>query len=415
MKKNVKELTIKIDGDVWADCLDKAYKKKIKTVKIDGFRKGTAPKAIYIKKFGIESLYMDAVDLAVAKAYDKILNEEKLVPVIEPKLDIKNVNEKEVEFFFTITTKPEVKLGDYTKLGIKKEKAKVTKKEIEEEIKHLQDQLAEIVVKEKGTIEKGDTAVIDFDGKVDGKPLDGGKGENYPLEIGSNTIIPGFEDGLIGLKTGDTKTLKLKFPEDYVQDLKGKAVDFDVTIREIKTRKLPEIDEEFFKDLGYDDMKTKEELESEVEKTLIEKKQKELDDKYTEDCLAKASSNMKVDISKEILDDEVHHMIHQFEQRLAQQGVNIEQYYQITGTTHEKLHEQMEEDAKKRINYRYLLEAVSEAEKIDFPEKEVKAKAKEMADNYGITVDELLKAYGNLDTVKYDMRMHKALEIITKE
>ncbi len=414
MKKNVHELTIKIEGEEWTSAIDKAYKKKNKDVKIPGFRKGTAPKEIFIKKFGIESLYMDAVDDAVSKAYTKIINDEKLIPIVEPKLDVKKVDEKGVEFLFTIITKPEIKLGEYTKLGVKKEKAKVTKKEIEEEIKHLQDQMAEIVVKEKGTVAKGDTAVIDFDGKVDGKPLDGGKGENYPLEIGSNTFIPGFEDGLVGLKAGESKTLNLKFPEDYVQDLKGKDVTFEVTVREIKTRKLPEIDEEFFKDLGYEDMKTKEELEKEVESTLIQKKQAELDDKYTDDCIAKAVDNMKVDLNKEIIDDEVHHMIHQFEQKLRQQGISIDQYYQLTGQDHDKMHEQMEPDAKKRVLYRYLLEEVALKEKIDFTDKEVKAKAKEMADNYGISVEDLEKAYGNLEVIKYDMKMHKAIEIVSK-
>jgi trigger factor len=414
MKKNVHEITIKIEGDEWTSSVDKAFKKKNKEVRIDGFRKGAAPKEIFIKKFGIESLYMDAVDDAVSKAYTKVITEQKLIPVVEPKLDVKKVDDKGVEFLFTIITKPEVKLGEYTKLGIKKEKAKVTKAEIADEIKHLQDQMAEIVVKEKGAVAVGDTAVIDFDGKVDGKPLDGGKGENYPLEIGSKTFIPGFEEGLVGLKTGDTKTLNLKFPKDYVKELQGKDVVFDVTIREIKTRKLPEIDEEFFKDLGYEDMKSKEELESEVEKTIAERKQTELDDKYNDECLAKAASNMKVDLNEEIIDDEVHHMIHQFEHKLSQQGLTIDQYYQFTGQTHEKMHADMEPDAKKRVLYRYLLEAVCETEKIDFTDKEVKAKAKEMADNYGIKLEELEKAYGNLEVIKYDMKMQRALEIVSK-
>lgn len=412
MKKNIHEITIKIDGEEWAKALDKAFKKKNKEVKIDGFRKGNAPKDIFIKKFGIESLYMDAVDSAVSIAYGKIIDEKKLIPVIEPKLDVKKVSEEAVEFLFTIITKPEVQLGEYTKLGVKKEIAKVTKKEIEEEIEQLRQQLAEIVVKEKGKVEVGDTAVIDFKGTVDNKPLEGGNGENYPLEIGSKTFIPGFEEGLIGLSNGESKTLNLTFPEDYTAELKGKDVVFEVTIREIKTRKLPEINDEFFKDLGYEDMKTKEELEKEVENTLKEKKQAQLDDEYTEKCLEKASNNMKVDLNDEIIDDEIHHMIHQFEQKLQQQGLTLDQYYQFTGQTHEKMHEQMEGEAKKRVLYRYLLEAVVEAEKIDFTEKEVKAKAKEMADNYGISVEELLKAYGNIEIVKYDMKMHKAIEII---
>lgn len=412
MEKNVHEITVVIDKEEWAKALDKAYKKKNKEVKIDGFRKGAAPKDIFIKKFGIESLYMDAVDQVVDPAYKKALDEAKITPVIEPKLDIKSVTEEAVTFVFTLIERPEVKLGDYKNLGIKKESPKVTKKEIEEEIKNLRDKLAEITLKEGGKIEDGDTAVIDFKGFVDGKPLEGGTGENYPLQIGSHTFIPGFEEGLVGLKSGDEKTLELTFPEDYVEDLKGKKVKFEVKINEIKTRVLPEINEDFYKDLGYEDMKTKEELEEEVKKTISLKKEEELDDKYTEECLDKAVSNMTVSLNKEIVDDEIHHMIHQFEQRLASQGLNIEQYYQFSGMTHEKLHEQMHDEAEKRVKYRYLIEAVSEKENISVTDEETEAKAKEMSENYGISKDELIKAYGSLEVIKYDIKMHKALEII---
>lgn len=413
MMKNVKEIEIKLEGKEWETCLDKAFKKKNKDAKIDGFRKGGAPKNIYIKKFGIESLYMDAVDLAIDVAYKKALDESKVVPVIEPKLDVKDINEKSVTFKFTIVTKPEVKLGEYKKLGIKKEKAKATKEEIDNEVEQLRTQMAEIVVKgEKEKVAEKDTAVIDFEGFVDGKPLEGGKGENFPLEIGSHSFIPGFEEGLVGMKSGETKELSLEFPKDYVKDLAGKKVKFNVTVHEIKTRKLPEINEDLFKDLGYEDMKTEEEFRKEVEKVLIERKQKELDDKFLDDCLDKAADNMKVEINDEIIDDEIHRMIHEVEHKLQMQGLSMEQYYEFTGLTHEKMHEQMHDEAVKRIKYRYLIEAVADAEKVDFTQKEVDAKADEMAKNYGITKEELLKAYGSDEVVKYDMKMHKALEII---
>lgn len=410
--KNVKEIVIKIKGESWATALDKAYKKKNKEVKIEGFRKGTAPKNIFIKKFGIESLYMDAVDFVMDEAYKKALDEAKITPVIEPKLDITSINENEVEFKFTITAKPEVTLGEYKKLGIKKETVKVTKEEIDEEVAKLQNQLAEIVPKEKGKVEKGNTAVIDFEGFVDGKALDGGKGENYPLEIGSNTFIPGFEDGVIGMSIGETKELNLKFPEDYVADLKGKEVKFNVTVREIKERVVPELNEGFYKDLGYENIKTEEEFRNEVESVISERKTAEVEDAHLDKCLEKASENMKVELSEDIIDEEVHRMIHQFEEQLKMQGIKIEDYMQITGMTHEKLHEQMEPEATKRIKYRYLLEAIADVEKIDFTEDEVNKKAEEMASNYGITVEELLKAYGSNEIVKYDMKMHGALEII---
>lgn len=410
--KNVKEITITIEGESWQKALDKSFKKRNKEVKIDGFRKGTAPKEVYIKNFGLESLFMDAVDFVMDEAYQKALEEARMAPVVEPKLDITEINENKVTFKFTIVSKPEVTLGEYKNLGLKKEKAKVSKEEIDAEVKRIRDQFAEIAPKEDGMVEVGDTAVIDFEGFVDGKSLDGGKGENYPLEIGSHTFIPGFEEGIVGMKVGDTKELKLKFPDDYVEDLKGKDVLFNVTLREIKQRIIPELNEEFYQDLGYDNIKTEEEFFSEVEKVLIDRKNAEIDDEFVEKCLDKASSNMKVEINPEIIDDEVHRMIHQFEEQLRMQGIKMEDYMAITGMTHEKLHEQMEPEATKRVKYRYLLEAIAEAEKIDFSEDEVQARAKEMAENYGITEEELLNAYGSLEVVKYDMKMHRAIEIL---
>jgi len=412
MKKNVKEFEIKLDKE-WNDALDKAYKKKVKEVKIDGFRKGAAPKEIYIKKFGIESLYMDAVDEAMNVAYKKLLTDNKdLVPAIEPKVDVTGISDSNVIFKFTIITRPEIKLGEYKNLGIKKEKAKVTAEEVDAEIKALQDQMADLTTKEGGKVENGDTAVIDFKGFVDGELLEGGSAENYSLEIGSNSFIPGFEEGLVGKKVGDEVTLDLTFPAEYVEHLKNKPVKFEVKVNEIKTRIVPEINEDFFKDLGYEDVKTLDDLKKQVKEYLASEKDKKLEDEYIDKCLTKAADNMEVDINEEIIDEEVHHMMHQYEDQLKMQGLDLEKVYELTGEAHEDLHKNMEGEATKRVKYRYLIEEVAKAEKIEFTEKEVEEKAKEMAENYGITVDELIKAYGTLDIVKYDMTMHKALEII---
>ena len=410
--KNIKEVTITIEGEDWQKALDKSFKKKNKEVKIDGFRKGAAPKDIYIKNFGLESLFMDAVDIVMDEAYQKALEEAKSMPVVEPKLDIKEINENKVTFMFTIISRPEITLGEYKNLGLKKEKAKVTKEEIDGEVKRIQDEYAEIVPKEKGVVEVGNTAVIDFEGFVDNKALEGGKGENYPLEIGSHTFIPGFEEGIVGMKVGDVKELNLQFPDDYVADLKGKEVKFNVTLREIKERIVPKLNEEFYQDLGYENMKSEEEFYKEVEKVLLERKTAEIEDEFLEKCMDKASSNMKVDINPEIISDEVHRMIHQFEEQLKMQGIKLDDYMRITGMTHEKLHEQMEPEATKRIKYRYLLEEIAENENIDFTSEEVEKRAQEMANNYGITKDELLNAYGSLEVVKYDMKMHRAMEIL---
>lgn len=413
MKKNVIVKEIKIAGKDWEKCLDTAFKKKNKDMKIDGFRKGSAPKDIFIKKFGIESLYMDAVDGAVDKAYKELLEETKITPVCEPKLDVKTINEKECVLEFTFITAPEVTLGEYKNLKVKKPEAKVTKEEIEAEIANLKNKFAEIKVKEEDSkVEQGDTAIINFKGYVDGNVLEGGTGENYPLEIGSNTFIPGFESGLIGLKVGDEKELNLTFPENYTEDLKNKEVKFEVKVNEIKTRVLPELNEDFYLDLGYEDVKTASEFESKVKETIKTRKEAEIEDQYIEDCLAKASDNMKIDINEEIIDDEVHRMMHQFEEQLKMQGLNLEHYYQFTGLTHEKLHEQMEPEATKRIKYRYLLEKVAEVENIEITDEEADKQADEMATNYGISKEELLKAYGSLEVIKYDIKMRNAIEII---
>ena len=410
--KNVHEIEIKLEGEKWSKCLDSAFKKKNKDVKIDGFRKGTAPKDVFIKKFGLESLYPDAVNEAINVAYKEVLDEHKLTPIIEPAVDVTGISDGSVIFKFTIITKPDVKLKSYKNLGVKREAAKVSKEEINDEIEHLREQLAEVVVKEKGVVAEKDTVVIDFEGFVDGKSLDGGKGENYPLEIGSHTFIPGFEEGLIGKKENEEVELKLKFPDNYVEDLKGKDVTFKVKIHEIKAKVLPEVNEDFFKDLGLEDVKTKEEFDKEVEKTIKDRKEADLENKFIDDLLEASIKNLEVEINPEIIDEEVHRMMDGYARELKSQGIDMEQYFKITGTTHEDLHKQLEPEAIKRIKYRYVIEEIAEQEKIDFTEKEVEAKAKEMADNYGIKVEELISAYGSLDIVKYDMRMHRALEIL---
>lgn len=411
MKKNVHEIEVKIEGKEWSDILDKVFNKKRKEVKIDGFRKGSVPKEVYMKKVGIESLYMDAVDAAVGSAYKKALSDNKLLPVIEPKIDVSNISKDEVVFKFTIVTKPDIKLGDYKNLDVKKQSAKISKKEIEDKIKNLQSKYAEIVEKEKGTAEEGNTAIIDFIGYVDGKELEGGKGENYPLELGSNTFIPGFEENVKGMKINEEKSIDLKFPENYTEDLKNKDVTFKVTLKGLKERVYPEINEEFFMDLGYDDVKTKEELEAKIKEDLTAQKEKELDNKYTDECLEKAANNMTIDLNEEIVDDEVHHMIHQFEDQLKMQGLNLDQYMQFSGVTHEDLHKQMEGEATKRVKYRYLLEAVIDAEKIEVTDEEAKEEEYNIAKEYNMTIDEVEKQI-DLEMIKYDLKMRKAMDII---
>ena len=411
MKKNVHEIEIKLDKE-WISALDATFKKKNKETKIDGFRKGAAPKDVYLKHFGIESLYMDAVDACISVAYKKVLDENKLVPVVEPKVDVTGISDSNVIFKFTIVTKPEVTLGEYKNLKVKKEKVTVSDDEIKHEIDHLREHLADVVVKEDGEVAEGDTAVIDFTGFVDGKELDGGKGENFPLEIGSHSFIPGFEEGLVGLKAGEEKTLELKFPENYIEDLKGKDVTFKVKVNEVKMRVLPDVNEDFFKDLGYDDVKTEAELKEKIKEEIKHQKEHHAEDEFVDKCLEAAAKNMKVDINEEIIEDEVHRMIDEYARQLQMQGMNINDYYKMTGTTEADLHKMMAPEAEKRVKYRYLIEGIADAEDLKFTEEEIKARADEMAKQFGVSQEELIKAYGSMDIIEYDLRMHKALEIL---
>lgn len=412
--KNVHDIEFELKGEEWTKILDATFIKKNKNIEVDGFRKGKCPKNVYLQKFGIESLYMDAIDVAVGDSYNKVIRENNLVPVCEPKMDVKEIDEKHVKFIFTIITKPEVKLGKYKDLGIKKDEVKVTKKEIDEEIARLASRFAEIVVKENGEVLEGNTAVIDFKGYVDGKELEGGTGENYPLEIGSHTFIPGFEEGIVGMKVSETKELNLKFPEDYTPELKGKDVKFDVTVREIKERVLPEMNKDFYADLGYEDIETEEDFRKEVKKAIEDRKEEENKNKYLDEVLEAAAKNMEVEINPEIVDDEIQRMMNQFAQQLQMQGLSMDQYFQFTGSSQDDMRKHMEPEALKRVKYRYLIEEVAEAEKITIEDSDADAEAEKMASQYGMEKTEFLAEFGGLDIVKYDMKMRKALELLSE-
>ena len=410
--KNVKEITVNIESEEWTNFLKDAFNKKKKDIKLDGFRKGSVTWDLFVKKIGIETLIPDAADIAIEKKYESVLKEADVVPVIQPTVDITKVDKDGITIVYKFISKPVVKLGKYKDLGIKRETAKVTKKEIEDELNSLRDKYAEIVVKENGEVVKGNTAVIDFKGVVDGKVLEGGSGENYPLEIGSNTFIPGFEDALIGMKVGETKDIDLKFPENYVEELKNKDVTFTVTIREIKERILPEVNEDLFKDLGYEDVKTKEVLEEKLKEHLLEHKNHDIENKYLDEVLKTATDNMKVEINEEIIHDEIHRMIDQYKEQLSMQGLSLEQYLDFTKSTMEDLESQMKGEAEKRVKERYLLEAVAEEEGIKVTKKEVEEDLERISAMYNVPKDEFVKMVGGTDMVEYDAKMRKTLDFL---
>ena len=410
MEKNKHEITYKIEGEEWEKAQDKAFQKRNKNAKIDGFRPGKAPKDVFIKHYGKESSYFDAADSLVEEAYKKALEKENLIPVVEPKADIKSIDETGVEFIFTIITKPEVKIKKYKGLGVKKEKISVSKKEIEDEVARLLEQYTELVPKE-GSLAKGDVAIIDYEGFKDGVAFDGGKAENYSLEIGSNTFIPGFEDALIGMKPEEEKDINLTFPKDYhAEDLKGKDVVFKVKLHEIKEKKARDLDEEFFEDLGMEGVNSKETLEEEIKNTIKAHKETDNENKFTDELLAKVAENTEVEIPDEMIDDEIHHMMHRMDDQLKMQGLSLDLYQEYMHITHEDLHKQMHDEAKKNVLYRLILEELVKLEKVEVTLEDGEKRADELAAKYKMTREDLLKEFGGIDMIMYDLEIHKVFE-----
>ena len=411
---NKKELTIKIEGLEWTTAVDQAFKEKVKTVTVDGFRKGKCPRNIFEKKYGKETLYIDAAEKLLGTAYEKVMEENKdVVPVVQPRVDIKSIDESGVEFVFTIITAPEVTVKKYKGLKVKKENSKVTKEEIEHELSHLLEKYTELVVKEDGTVANGDIAIIDFEGFKDGVAFEGGKGENYSLEIGSHTFIPGFEEQLIGMKVKEEKDIHVTFPEDYAAaDLAGQEVVFKIKVNEIKTKKTRELDQDFFEDLGMEGIDSKEKLEAEIKANLQANKDMESENKYIDALLSEISKNVDVDIPEEMVEDEIHHMIHKFEEQLKMQGLSLEMYYQFTQSDEKALHDQMEKEAYEHILYRLTLEEILKLEKIEVSDQEVEEEIKSLAEKYSMKEEELLKALGSKEMVKYDLEMRKVIEVL---
>ena len=415
--KNMKEITIKIEGEKWQNALDKAFKKVNATKAIPGFRKGKAPKNVFIKNFGIESLFMEASNYCVEDAYNQMIEGNKDLQIAaQPILDIRSIDEAYIEYVFTLTLKPEVKLGKYKKLGVKKETVKVTKKEIEHEIDHMREEYKEIIVKE-GKVETGDIAVIDFEGFKDDVAFDGGKGENYSLEIGSNTFIPGFEDQLIGTQAGDEVDVNVSFPEDYhVEDLKGAPVVFKVKVNEVKQVKLPELDKDFFEDLGMEGIDTKEALESQVKENIKAGKEAQIEEKYIDSLLDKIAENTEVDVPETMVSEETDRMVKQFGEHMAMQGFSLEMFYQMTNSTEEDLKDKYKDEALKRVKNRLIIEAIIDAEKIEVSDEDIEAKVEELATKYNMTKEEVKKQYdNNLDYIKYDLQVNRVFDIIKGE
>ena len=410
--------TLKLEGKEWKDCLKSAYNKKKKDIKMDGFRKGNVPYDIYVKHNGIEPLFMDAVDEAVDTLYTKLLADPKtIVPAATPSIDIKNIDKDHIEVEFTLVANPEVKLGKYKNLGIKREKVEVSKEEIDHEIGHLKEQFVELkTCEDKTKIKNGMVAVIDFEGFVDGEAFKGGKGEDYNLEIGSNTFIPGFEEALVGLKKGDKKDVEVTFPENYHADnLAGKPAVFKVEIKDVKERVFPEFNKEFFEDLNIPEVTTEEELRNYIKEQIEAEKSRKLEDEFLFKCLDKVVENSKFEIPTEMIDDEVNRMTNEFRERLQYQGLNFEDYLKFAKTNLDDFKETLKPEANKRVGYRLVMDAVVNKEKLEVNDMELESELEKAAEQYKMTKEEFVKELGNTELFKYDLVVKKAMKIITGE
>lgn len=412
-KKNVHEVVIKIEGEEWTKALDAVFAKKQKTAKVDGFRVGKVPRDIYEKNFGKESLYLDAADKLVQVAYLKAMEESKLVPVVQPGVDIRSINETGIEYVFNIITKPEVTVKNYKGLNIQPETVEVTDEEVNHELGHLLERYTELTTKDEGAVEDKDVAVIDFEGFKDGVAFDGGKGENYSLEIGSNTFIPGFEEQVIGMKVGEEKDLNLTFPEDYgAADLAGAKVVFKVKVNEIKQKVARELDEEFFEDLGMEGVDSEETLKESIKNSIKAQKEMDAENKYIDKILEEVAKNVEVDIPEEMVEEEVDRLFGRFTEQMKMQGISMDLYYQFTGSTEKDLRAQIEKEAYSNVLYRLMLEEIMTLEKIEVTEEEADKEAEELAKKYDMEKEDFLNEFGGLEMIQYDLEMRKVMDLL---
>ncbi|MFD1414030.1 trigger factor [Oceanobacillus jeddahense] len=409
-------LTFEVSVEEFDQALDQAFKKVSKDVQIPGFRKGKIPRSIFEKRFGVESLYQDAVDIVLPGAYSKAVDEAEIFPIAQPSIDIDQI-EKGQPLVFTaeVEVKPEVKLGEYKGLEVEEKSVEVTDEDVEQELENLRERHAELVVKEDSEIEDGDTAVIDFEGFKDGVAFEGGQGENHSLEIGSGQFIPGFEEQLIGKKAGDETEIEITFPEEYhAEDLAGQEAVFKVKIHEVKAKELPELDDEFAKDVD-EDVETLDELKAKKREELETNQKQQAENEKREELLQQASDNIEVDIPEAMVDSEVNQMVREFEQQLQMQGMTLEMYSQFSGQDEDALKEQMREDAEKRVKTNLTLEAIAEEEDLKATQEDIDAELEKMGSMYGVEKEQLVQMLGgSTETLENDLKMRAAIDFLAE-
>ena len=415
LENNMAKLTIEVPANDLEKALQSAYMKQKNKIAMPGFRKGKVPRQMIEKMYGPEVFYDEAANRMISEAYAKAYDESELEIASQPTIDIVQL-EKGKPFIFTaeVAVKPEVKLGEYKGLKVDKYSTRVTQKEVDEEIEKVREQHARIVEVTDRAVADKDDVTLDFEGFVDGVAFEGGKGTDYPLTIGSHSFIDTFEDQIIGMNIGDEKEINVTFPEEYhVDELKGKPAMFKVSVKEIKEKQLPELNDEFAQDVS--DFDTIAEYKDDLKNKIADRKSREAKAKQEDEAIAKIIEGSKMDIPDAMVDTQVNRMVEDFAQRLQQQGLSVEQYFQYTGMTADKIMEEMKPEAVKRIQSRLVLEAVVKAENIETSEEDFEAELKKMAETYKMELDQIKEFMGDYEKkqIKEDLAIQKAIEVIT--
>ncbi|HEQ4591678.1 TPA: trigger factor [Streptococcus pyogenes] len=407
-------ITFTISQDKIKPALDKAFNKIKKDLNAPGFRKGHMPRPVFNQKFGEEVLYEDALNIVLPEAYEAAVTELGLDVVAQPKIDVESMEKgKEWTLSAEVVTKPEVKLGDYKNLVVEVDASKeVSDEDVDAKIERERQNLAELIIKD-GEAAQGDTVVIDFVGSVDGVEFDGGKGDNFSLELGSGQFIPGFEDQLVGAKAGDEVEVNVTFPESYqAEDLAGKAAKFMTTIHEVKTKEVPELDDELAKDID-EDVDTLEDLKVKYRKELEAAQETAYDDAVEGAAIELAVANAEiVDLPEEMIHEEVNRSVNEFMGNMQRQGISPEMYFQLTGTTQEDLHNQYSAEADKRVKTNLVIEAIAKAEGFEATDSEIEQEINDLATEYNMPADQV-RSLLSADMLKHDIAMKKAVEVIT--
>jgi len=407
-------LTFEISEEKVNEGLKVAFNRVKKNLSVPGFRKGKVPRQIFNKMYGEETLYEDALNAVLPAAYEAAVAETAIDPVSQPKIDVSSM-EKGQPWVITaeVVVKPEVKLGEYKNLKVAKQDREVTDSDVEENLKQKQTAQAELVVKEDEPAAEGDTVVIDFEGFKDGVAFEGGKAENHSLELGSNSFIPGFEDQLIGKKAGEDVEVKVTFPEDYqAEDLAGQEAVFNVKVHEVKAKELPELDDEFAKDVD-DEVETLDELKEKIKQELIEQKETAAKNAIEELAIEQAVNNAEiVELPHEMVHNEVHRAMDEFLGNMQRQGISPDMYYQLTNTTEADLHKQFEGEAETRTKTNLVIEEIVKAEEFDVSDEDIQKEIADLAAQYGMEEDAVRRALSN-DMLIHDIKMKRAVDLIT--